>query len=67
MLGNLGNVKSQMSGWLSGGIPGLRKSETPSGEATESLENAAQGVESPASEKSVKGSPVEKEDDDNSR
>uniref|UniRef100_A0A1B6CPZ5 BSD domain-containing protein n=1 Tax=Clastoptera arizonana TaxID=38151 RepID=A0A1B6CPZ5_9HEMI len=65
MLGNLGSVKSQMSGWLSGGIPGLRKTDTPGAEGTEGVD-VAQGVESPASQQSVKGSPVEKEDD-NSR
>uniref|UniRef100_A0A1B6CA49 BSD domain-containing protein n=1 Tax=Clastoptera arizonana TaxID=38151 RepID=A0A1B6CA49_9HEMI len=65
MLGNLGSVKSQMSGWLSGGIPGLRKTDTPGAEGTEGVD-VAQGVESPASQQSVKGSPVEKEDDNSS-
>lgn len=66
MLGNLGSVKTQMSSWLGSGIPGLRKGETAPAEPAEGHENPAQDVESPASEKSVKGSPIEKDDDDSS-
>lgn len=64
MLGNLGSVKTQMSSWLGSGIPGLRKGETAPAEPAEGHENPVHDVESPASEKSVKGSPVEKDDDD---
>ncbi|XP_069695992.1 synapse-associated protein of 47 kDa isoform X5 [Periplaneta americana] len=63
----LSSVKSQMTGWLSG-VPGLRKGDDTTAE-NQDMPAAGEGkidVESPASEKSVKGSPVEqqKEDDD---
>ncbi|XP_069695989.1 synapse-associated protein 1 isoform X2 [Periplaneta americana] len=65
----LSSVKSQMTGWLSG-VPGLRKGDDTTAE-NQDMPAAGEGkidVESPASEKSVKGSPVEqqKEDDDSS-
>ena len=64
----LSSVKSQMTGWLSG-VPGLRKGEEQVPDPPQDLQGTGEGktdVESPASEKSVKGSPVEqqKEDDD---
>lgn len=63
----LTSVKSQMSSWLSAGVPGLRKAEGDTGAETQDLTTSAEvktEVESPAS---VKGSPVEqKEEDDNS-
>jgi len=59
----LSNVKSQMSGWLGSGIPGLRKAEEPAAAA----DAAAADADSPASERSVKGSPGDpKEDGDDS-
>lgn len=60
----LSSVKSQMSGWLSMGVPGLRKGDEP---PTEGQETGKPEAESPASEKSVKGSPVEQKEDDDSR
>lgn len=60
-----------MSGWLSSvptsipSIPSFRKADGTA-EGTEGVDPAL-GVESPASEKSVKGSPTEKDEDDNSR
>jgi hypothetical protein len=65
----LSSVKSQMTGWLSMGVPGLRKGDEP---AAENQDMSAAGevkpeVESPASEKSVKGSPGEQKEDDDSR
>lgn len=58
----LGNVKSQMSSWLgSANIPGLGKKDETVPENAEKLDDS-----SPLSEKSIKGSPTEK-DDDNSR
>lgn len=67
MLGNLGSVKSQMTSWLgSASIPTFRKADGTA-DASESQDNQTLGVESPASEKSVKGSPLEKDEDDNSR
>lgn len=65
MLGNLGNVKTQMTSWLGsvpGSIPSFRKAD-----GTEVAETLTQGVESPASEKPVKGSSIEKDEEDNSR
>lgn len=59
----LSSVKNQMSGWLSMGVPGLRKGdELP----VEIQDTGKPEAESPASEKSVKGSPVEQKDDDDS-
>jgi len=51
------------------GVPGLRKGDEP---AAENQDMSAAGevkpeVESPASEKSVKGSPGEQKEDDDSR
>lgn len=59
----LSSVKNQMSGWLSMGVPGLRKGDEPPAEGQETGKPEA---ESPASEKSVKGSPVEQKEDDDS-
>jgi hypothetical protein len=53
-----------MSGWLSMGVPGLRKGDEPPAEGQDTGKPEA---ESPASEKSVKGSPVEQKEDDDSR
>ncbi|XP_063242693.1 LOW QUALITY PROTEIN: synapse-associated protein 1 [Bacillus rossius redtenbacheri] len=65
------NVKNQMTSWLGSGVPGLRKGD-PDGNA-EAQNSTGPGTgkteaDSPACEKSVKGSPVEhaKEDDDSS-
>jgi hypothetical protein len=60
----LSSVKNQMSGWLSMGVPGLRKGDELPAEIQDTGKPEA---ESPASEKSVKGSPVEQKDDDDSR
>uniref|UniRef100_A0A1B6G4E8 BSD domain-containing protein n=1 Tax=Cuerna arida TaxID=1464854 RepID=A0A1B6G4E8_9HEMI len=66
MLGNLGSVKTQMTSWLgSASIPSFRKGDGTA-DGSEALDNPPLGVESPASEKSVKGSPMEKDEDDNS-
>jgi len=59
----LSSVKNQMSGWLSMGVPGLRKGDEPPAEGQDTGKPEA---ESPASEKSVKGSPVEQKEDDDS-
>lgn len=60
----LGSVKSQMTSWLGSGVLGLKKSDEPGAE-TQDLA-AKPETESPASEKSVKGSPVDQKDDDDS-
>uniref|UniRef100_A0A1B6KKR3 BSD domain-containing protein n=1 Tax=Graphocephala atropunctata TaxID=36148 RepID=A0A1B6KKR3_9HEMI len=66
MLGNLGSVKTQMTSWLgSASIPSFRKGDGTT-DGSETIDNPPLGVESPASEKSVKGSPMEKDEDDNS-
>ena len=60
----LSSVKNQMSGWLSMGVPGLRKG----GELPAEIQDTGKPeAVSPASEKSVKGSPVEQKDDDDYR
>jgi hypothetical protein len=65
----LSSVKSQMTGWLSMGVPGLRKGDESAAENqdTTATSETKPEVESPASEKSVKGSPTEQKDDDDSR
>jgi hypothetical protein len=65
----LSSVKSQMTGWLSMGVPGLRKGDESAAENqdTTTTSETKPEVESPASEKSVKGSPTEQKDDDDSR
>ncbi|XP_072156823.1 uncharacterized protein [Bemisia tabaci] len=62
----LGNVKSQMSSWLGGGIqlPSLRKTETEAA-AEEAGAEAKQSAEAATDEKAIRES-MEK-DDDNSR
>lgn len=64
----LSSVKSQMTGWLSMGVPGLRKGDESAAENqdTSAIGEGKPEVESPASEKSVKGSPIEQKDDDDS-
>ncbi|KAL1455438.1 hypothetical protein WDU94_009529 [Cyamophila willieti] len=58
----LGNVKSQMTSWLgSASIPGLGKKDENVPENAEKLDDS-----SPVSEKSIKGSPTEKDDDNSS-
>lgn len=63
----LSNVKTQIEGiggWLGSSIPKLRK-----GDAETDMEHQPLGDEggTPASAESVKGSPQQKDDDDNSR
>ncbi|XP_023724944.1 synapse-associated protein 1 isoform X2 [Cryptotermes secundus] len=64
----LSSVKSQMTGWLSMGVPGLRKGDelATDNQDTSMIGEGKPEVESPASEKSVKGSPIEQKDDDDS-
>lgn len=62
----LTNVKSQIEGiggWLGSSIPKLRKGE----EGAEELQQAGEEGNTPASAESTKGSPQNKDDDDNSR
>lgn len=64
----LTNVKSQIEGiggWLGSSIPKLRKGETDVEAAEEQTPFDEGGT--PASAESVKGSPLQKDDDDNSR
>lgn len=64
----LTNVKSQfegIGGWLGSSIPKLRKGE---GEVEQTEEHQSLGESgTPASAASIKGSPLQKDDDDNSR
>ncbi|XP_067013012.1 synapse-associated protein 1 isoform X2 [Anabrus simplex] len=66
----LTNVKSQMSSWLSAGVPGLRKTEgDPAGDAQDIAEGKPEQAEAPPTDKPAKGSSVEgqeKEDDNSS-
>ncbi|XP_072156820.1 uncharacterized protein [Bemisia tabaci] len=62
----LGNVKSQMSSWLGGGIqlPSLRKTETEAA-AEEAGAEAKQSAEAATDEKAIRES-MEKDDDNSS-
>lgn len=65
----LSNVKTQIEGiggWLGSSIPKLRKGDA---DTDTNVEHQPLGDEggTPASAESVKGSPQQKEDDDNSR
>lgn len=65
----LSNVKTQIEGiggWLGSSIPKLRKGDA---EGDANVEHQPLGDEggTPASAESVKGSPQQKDDDDNSR
>lgn len=64
MLGNFGgSVKTQMSSWLVGGIPGLRKTESgPAGSGGENT-SATTAASAPTPQLSNRGSPIEKEDE----
>ncbi|XP_014252138.1 synapse-associated protein of 47 kDa isoform X2 [Cimex lectularius] len=63
-LGGLGNVKTQMSSWLGGGIPGLGKKSVDPATAEAGAEGSPpQLPASPTSQLSNKGSPQEKDDD----
>ncbi|XP_046746363.1 synapse-associated protein of 47 kDa isoform X6 [Diprion similis] len=64
----LAGVKSQMSGWLSGGIPGLSRGAGGAGQAEGELPASSETAESQTSRESVQGSASDHvKDDDASR
>ncbi|XP_046621153.1 synapse-associated protein 1 [Neodiprion virginianus] len=64
----LAGVKSQMSGWLSGGIPGLSRGAGVAGQAEGELPASSETAESQTSRESVQGSASDHvKDDDASR
>ncbi|KAK9498309.1 hypothetical protein O3M35_002972 [Rhynocoris fuscipes] len=64
MLGSLGgSVKSQMSSWLGGGIPGLRKSDANNDSSTTAVSNENSQPVATTPQLSNRGSPVDKEDE----
>lgn len=66
MLSNVKNQIEGIGGWLGSSIPKLRKNEAEH-EATEEHQPLGEEGDTPASAESVKGSPQQKDDDDNSR
>lgn len=66
MLSNVKNQIGGIGGWLGSSIPKLRKGEDGLTETGEEIQGGEEGL-TPASAESVKGSPQQKEDDDNSR
>ena len=62
----LAGVKSQMSGWLSGGIPGLNRGNTATGEGDEAAGATESGQQATTGE-TVASAPEHVKDDDASR
>uniref|UniRef100_A0A023F2E9 Putative synapse-associated protein n=1 Tax=Triatoma infestans TaxID=30076 RepID=A0A023F2E9_TRIIF len=64
ILGNIGgSVRTQMSSWLGGGIPGLRKTDSGAAGSGNEYSAAATVASPPTPQLSNRGSPVDKEDE----
>lgn len=68
MLSNVKNQIEGIGGWLGSSIPKFRKNEAEQGEGAEDQQPlGGEEVDPLASAESIKGSPQQKDDDDNSR